>query len=83
MTSTDSTDTTHSAEPAELCEGELYRDGSGNEVWRIKEIGTGKVLQDGIASDRDYKWLLDSYNRGEGYADEQQALRDAAASAGA
>lgn len=73
MTSTD-TDT-DSAEPAELCVGELYRDGSGNEVWRIKEIETGKVLQDGIASDHDYNWLLDSYNRGEEYADEQEALR--------
>jgi hypothetical protein len=44
-------------------------------MWRIKEIGTGKVLQEGIASDHDYKWLLDSYNRGEEYADEQEALR--------
>jgi len=70
MTSTD----TASAEP-ELCAGELYRDGSSNEVWRIKEIETGKVLQDGIASDHDYIRLLDSYNRGEEYADEQEALR--------
>jgi hypothetical protein len=69
MTSTD-TD-----QPAELCEGELYRDENGHEVWRIKEIETGKVLQDGIASDHDYKWLLDSHNYGEEYADEQEALR--------
>jgi hypothetical protein len=39
------------ADSAELCEGELYRDGRGIEVWRIKEIGTVKVLQEGIASD--------------------------------
>lgn len=70
MTSTD-TDTT---QPAERCEGELYRDDSRHEVWRIKEIETGKVLQDGIASDHDYKWLLDSHNHGERYADEQEAL---------
>jgi hypothetical protein len=71
-----STDTdTDTAQPAELCEGEFYRDGSGNEVWRIKEIETGKVLQEGIASDHDYKWLLDSYNRGEEYADEQEELQ--------
>ena len=71
MPSTD----TGTAQPAELCKGELYRDGNGNEVWRIKEAATGKVLQDGIASDHDYKWLLDSYNHGEEYADEQEALR--------
>lgn len=71
MTSTD----TESAEPAELCVGELYRDGSGNEVWRIKEAATGKPLREGIASDHEYKWLLDSYNHGEEYADEQEALR--------
>jgi hypothetical protein len=64
---------------AELCVGELYRDGDGNEVWRIKEVETGKVLREGIASDSDYRWLLDCFNRGEVFADEQEALTDAAA----
>lgn len=71
MTSTD----TDTGQPAELCVGELYRDGSGNEVWRIKEIETGKVLREGIASDHEYKWLLDTFSRGEEYADEREALR--------
>lgn len=62
-----------------LCVGELYRDANGQEMWRIREINTGYVLREGIASDRDYVWLLDAFNRGEGYADTQQALRDRAA----
>jgi hypothetical protein len=70
---------TATSEDADLCVGELYRDGDGHEVWRIKEIETGKVLREGIASDRDYRWLLDVFNHGEEYAAEQQALRDAAA----
>jgi len=71
MTATD----TDTDQPADLAEGELYRDEDGHEVWRIKEIETGKVLHEGIASDHDYKWLLDCANRGEEYADEQEALR--------
>ena len=65
---------------ADLCVGELYRDSDGHEVWRIKEIETGNVLREGISSDRDYKWLLDAFNHGEEYADQQLAQRDAAAS---
>jgi hypothetical protein len=61
---------------AELCVGELYRDPNGHEVWRIKEICSGQVLREGITSDRDYRWLLDAFNRGEDYADRQEALRD-------
>ncbi len=68
---------------AEFAVGELYRDESGHEVWRIKEVETGSVLREGIESDRDYRWLLDVFNHGEEYADEQQARREAAASAGA
>ncbi len=67
--------TTDKDQLAELCVGELYRDDDGNEVWRIKEVETGNVLREGIASDHDYRWLLDAFNRGEQYADEQQALR--------
>jgi hypothetical protein len=70
--------TTDEQQEAELCVGELYRDADGHEVWRIKEIETGKVLREGIASDRDYKWLLDCLNHGDDYADEQKAKRDAA-----
>jgi hypothetical protein len=71
---------THTAgHDAELCVGELYRDANGHEVWRIKEIGSGQVLREGIASDRDYRWLLDAFNRGEDYADRQEALRDSGA----
>ncbi len=70
--------TTTTEQDAELCVGELYRDEDGHEVWRIKEIETGKVLRDGIASDHDYRWLLDAINRGGDYADEQEAARDAA-----
>ena len=70
--------TTTTEQDAELCVGELYRDADGHEVWRIKEIETGKVLRDGIASDHDYRWLLDCLNHGDDYADEQQAVRDAA-----
>jgi hypothetical protein len=62
-----------------LCVGELYRNADGHEVWRIKDIETGKVLRDGVASDQDYRWLLDSFNHGDDYADEQQAKRAAAA----
>lgn len=68
---------------AEIAVGELYRDESGHEVWRIKEVETDNVLREGIESDRDYRWLLDVFNHGEEYADEQQARREAAASAGA
>ncbi len=39
MTST--TPTLSSDQPAELCVGELYRDGEGHEVWRIAEGATG------------------------------------------
>jgi len=70
-----STDTDEHPDPAGLCEGELYHDGSGHEVWRIKEIETGKVLREGIASDHECKWLLDTFNRNEEYADEQEALQ--------
>jgi hypothetical protein len=69
-------------ETAELAVSELYRDEHGHEVWRIKEVETGSVLRGGIASDRECRWLLDVFNNGEEYADEQQALRDAAATAG-
>ncbi len=30
------------------------------------------MLHEGIASDHEYKWLLDCANRGEAYADEQE-----------
>lgn len=63
---------------AELCVGEPYRDDNGHEVWRIKEVVTGNILREGIASDRDYQWLLDAFNHGEQYADEQQAVRNGA-----
>ena len=33
---------------AEFAVGELYRDESGHEVWRIKEVETGSVLREGI-----------------------------------
>jgi hypothetical protein len=71
--------TTDSDKPAELFVGELYRNDAGNEVWRIKEDGTGNVIRDDIASDSNYRWLLDCLNHGDDYADEQEALRDAAA----
>jgi hypothetical protein len=64
---------------AEIAVGEKY----GDELWRIKEVETGNVLRDAITSEREYLWLLDTFNHGEEYADEQQAQRDAAASAGA
>ncbi|HSZ68894.1 MAG TPA: hypothetical protein VK756_00895 [Solirubrobacteraceae bacterium] len=64
---------------AERCAGELYRDEDGHEVWRIRDIETGKVLREGIAPDRDCRWLLDVLNYGEEYADAQQSARDAAA----
>jgi hypothetical protein len=67
-------------ESADLCVGELYRDDNGHEMWRIKESETSHILREGISSDHDYKWLLDAFNHGEEYADQQQALRDAAAS---
>jgi hypothetical protein len=66
-----SIDTDEHPDPVRLCEGELYRDGDGHEVWRIKEIGTGRVLREGIASDSEYKWLLETFNHGEEYAAEQ------------
>jgi hypothetical protein len=71
--------TTTNDQTAEFAVGELYRDEKGHEVWRIKEAETGNVLREDIASDRDYQWLLDVFNHGDGYADEQQALREAAA----
>jgi hypothetical protein len=61
--------------------GELYRDDAGNEVWRIKEIATGEIARDGIASDGDYRWLLDCMNHDCDYADLQEARRDEAAGA--
>jgi hypothetical protein len=64
---------------AEIAVGERY----GEQLWRIKEAETGNVLRDAITSEREYLWLLDVFNRGEEYADEQQARREAAASAGA
>lgn len=67
--------TTTNEQEAELCAGELYRDADGHEVWRIKEIETGKVLREGIASDHEYRWLLDCLNHGDDYADEQEAKR--------
>lgn len=70
--------TTIIEQDVELCVGELYRDEDGHEVWRIKEIETGKVLRDGIASDHDYCWLLDAFNHGDDYAGEQQAKHAAA-----
>lgn len=71
--------TTTNDQTAEFAVGELYRDDDGHEVWRIKEAETGNVLREDIASDRDYRWLLDVFNHGDRYADEQQALREAAA----
>jgi DNA-binding MarR family transcriptional regulator len=62
---------------AEIAVGEKYGDG----LWRINEVETGNVLRDAITSEREYLWLLDTFNPGEEYADEQQARRDAAASA--
>lgn len=64
---------------AEIAVGEKY----GDELWRIKEVDTGNMLRDAITSEREYLWLLDTFNHGEAYADEQQARRGAAASAGA
>ena len=60
---------------AELCVGELYRDDQDQEVWRIKEIGTGNILREGIASENDYEWLLDAFNHGEHYADAREGAR--------
>jgi len=62
---------------AEIAVGEKY----GDERWRIKEVETGTVLRDAITSEREYRWLLDTFNHGDEYADEQQARRDADASA--
>lgn len=64
---------------AEIAVGEKY----GDELWRIKEVETGTVLRDAITSEREYLWLLDSFNHGDDYANERQARRDADASAGA
>jgi DeoR-like helix-turn-helix domain len=64
---------------AEIAVGEKY----GEKLWRVKEVETGNVLRDAITSEREYRWLLDAFNHGEDYANEQQAQRDAAASAGA
>jgi hypothetical protein len=52
--------------------GELYRDADGHEVWRVKDVATGEVLREGIASDHDYRWLLDAANRGDEYAAAQE-----------
>jgi hypothetical protein len=60
---------------AEIAVGEKY----GDELWRIKEAETGNILRDAIASEREYLWLLDTFNHGDEYANEQQALRDATA----
>lgn len=58
-------------------EKELYRDpADGHEKWRIKEIDDGKVVHEGVESDRDAQWVLDTMNFGEDYADEQQATRE-------
>jgi hypothetical protein len=63
---------------AEAFEKELYRDpGDGHEKWRIRELGTGAVMRDGIESDHDAQWVLDVMNHGEGYADEQEDARRA------
>jgi hypothetical protein len=70
---------TDSDKPAELFFGELYRDEAGIEIWRIKEVGTENVIREGIASDGNYRWLLDCLNHGDDYADKQEALRAAAA----
>ncbi|MGH2852685.1 MAG: hypothetical protein ACRDLF_00630 [Solirubrobacteraceae bacterium] len=64
---------------AEIAVGEKY----GDELWRIKEVETDTVLRDAITTEREYLWLLDTFNHGEEHANEQQARRDAAASAGA
>ncbi|HTU78590.1 MAG TPA: hypothetical protein VMF09_07505 [Solirubrobacteraceae bacterium] len=63
---------------AEIAVGEKY----GDELWRIKEVETDNVLRDAITSEREYLWLLDAFNHGDDYANEQQAQR-AAASGGA
>lgn len=65
---------TATSRTTELCFGELYRDHDGREVWRIKHAETGKILRSGIASDHDYRWLLDAFNHSDEYADRQQAL---------
>jgi hypothetical protein len=63
---------------AEIAVGENYGEG----LWRIKEAETGNVLRDAITSEREYLWLLDTFNHGDEYANEQQARRDAAVATG-
>jgi DNA-binding transcriptional ArsR family regulator len=77
--STQMTDAETEELEAEIAVGEKY----GDELWRIKEVETGNVLRDAITSEREYLWLLDTLNHGDDYANEQQARRDAEASAGA
>jgi len=73
------TDATATAiNPAERFVGELYRNDSGAEVWRINEVATGRVVNADISSDSDYLWLLDHRNHGCDYADLREAERDAA-----
>lgn len=38
--------------------GELYRDASGFEVWRIRRPD-GSVYAEGIASDEDARWIAE------------------------
>jgi hypothetical protein len=45
-------------EDALLAHGELYRDESGHEVWRIRDTD-GSIYADGIASDFDAQWLAE------------------------
>ncbi len=59
---------------AEIAVGEKY----GDDLWRIKEVETDNVLRDAITSEREYLWLLDAFNHGDDYANEQQSRRDAA-----
>src|SRR5665213_2244109 len=49
---------------AEIAVGEKY----GDERWRIKEVETGTVLRAAITSEREYRWLLDTFNHGDEYA---------------
>jgi len=60
---------------AEQFVGELYHDDDGHEVWRIKDKDTGQVLREGIASDSEYRWLLDAFNHGDDHADAQERTR--------
>lgn len=38
--------------------GELYRDETGHDVWRIRDIDGG-IYADGVASDFDAQWLAE------------------------